>query len=117
MKDTQPVVLRRTKIVATLGPVTDDPRVLRDILRAGVDVVRLNFSHGTADDQRRRIRQARAAADELGKSVGVLADLQGPKIRIERFRDGLLLVVGRNDNGDFHSGPGESRLFLYRLIR
>lgn len=88
MTDLTPPVLRRTKIVATLGPVTDDPQVLRDILLAGVDVVRLNFSHGTEAEQRRRISEVRAVAAELDKSVGILADLQGPKIRIERFRDG-----------------------------
>lgn len=112
MKETKPVVLRRTKIVATLGPVTDDPRVLRDILLAGVDVVRLNFSHGSSDEHRSRIKAVREAADELGKSVGVLGDLQGPKIRIERFRDGSVeLTEGQiftldaglaEDAGDVH---------------
>ena len=79
---------RRTKIVATLGPATDDPAVLRKLLAAGVDVVRLNFSHGKADEQRRRVEQVRSAAHELGLDIGILADLQGPKIRIESFADG-----------------------------
>ncbi|WP_020648123.1 pyruvate kinase [Solimonas variicoloris] len=79
---------RRTKIVATLGPATDAPDVLRKVLAAGVDVVRLNFSHGSADDHRRRAAQVRAAAQELGRDVGILADLQGPKIRIESFAAG-----------------------------
>ncbi|MFT4045846.1 MAG: pyruvate kinase [Solimonas sp.] len=79
---------RRTKIVATLGPATDDAAVLKKALAAGIDVVRLNFSHGQADDQRRRVAQVRAAARELGLDVGILADLQGPKIRIESFAGG-----------------------------
>jgi pyruvate kinase len=80
--------LRRTKIIATLGPATDRPGMLEAILREGVDVVRLNFSHGSADDQRRRIREVRSLAHGLGREVGVLADLRGPKIRINEFVEG-----------------------------
>jgi pyruvate kinase len=79
---------RRTKIVATLGPSTDDPAVLRRLLRAGVDVVRLNFSHGKAEDHARRAAAVRQAAHEMGLDIGVLVDLQGPKIRIESFAKG-----------------------------
>src|SRR4051812_19641467 len=78
---------RRTKIVATLGPATDSARVLKKIL-ASVDVVRLNYSHGTADDQAKRVEQVRKIAAELGRDIGILADLQGPKIRIESFKAG-----------------------------
>ena len=82
-------ILRRTKIVATLGPATDDPKVLADMVRAGVDVVRLNFSHG---DARRSRAAPRAGAARRrargGRYVGVLGDLQGPKIRIDRFAAG-----------------------------
>jgi pyruvate kinase len=81
-------LVRRTKIVATLGPATDDPQVLRDIVRAGVDVVRLNFSHGKAADHARRVALVREAAAEVGRYIGVLGDLQGPKIRIDRFAAG-----------------------------
>ena len=81
---------RRTKIVATLGPATDDPEVLERVLRAGCDVVRLNFSHGDPEAQARRIRQVRATARELDTEVAVLADLAGPKIRIERFAEGYV---------------------------
>jgi pyruvate kinase len=77
--------LRRTKIVATLGPATDDPDVLSGMVRAGVDVVRLNFSHGAVADHARRIELVREAARHNGRYVGVLGDLQGPKIRIDRF--------------------------------
>ena len=79
---------RHTKILATLGPATDDPEVLRSVIAAGVDVIRINFSHGNADDQRRRVDHARAVAAELGRDLGVLGDLQGPKIRVECFKDG-----------------------------
>jgi pyruvate kinase len=81
-------MLRRTKIVATLGPATDDTKVLDDIIQAGVDVVRINFSHGHPDDHRRRVELVRNRAQAYGRQVGVLADLQGPKIRIDRFKDG-----------------------------
>ena len=79
---------RRTKIVTTLGPATDGEGVLLALVRAGADVVRINFSHGLAADHERRIKAVREAAAALGRDVGVLADLQGPKIRIESFRDG-----------------------------
>lgn len=80
--------LRRTKIIATLGPATDAPGMLRRVLAEGADVVHLNLSHGSADDHRRRAREALDTAAELGREVGLLADLQGPKIRIERFAAG-----------------------------
>jgi pyruvate kinase len=80
--------LRRTKIVATLGPATDDLKVLERLVRAGVDVVRLNFSHGTHEEHERRASDLRAVADKVGRHVAVLGDLQGPKIRIERFVEG-----------------------------
>jgi pyruvate kinase len=81
-------MFRRTKILTTLGPASDTPAVLTDMIRAGVDVVRVNFSHGTIDDHAKRVQRVRDAAKNAGKWVGVLGDLQGPKIRIERFADG-----------------------------
>ncbi len=87
---------RQTKLVATLGPATDQPGVLHALVGAGVDVVRLNFSHGGPEDHKRRAREARAAALAHGRDVGILGDLQGPKIRIESFREGLVeLAEGR----------------------
>jgi pyruvate kinase len=80
--------LRRTKIIATLGPATDAPGALKRLLAEGVNVVRLNLSHGTPDDHRARAAAVRAAAAELGNEVAILADLQGPKIRVERFANG-----------------------------
>ena len=76
---------RATKIVATLGPASSSPQVLHDLVVAGVDVVRLNFSHGTPDDHRQRVETLRLAMRAAGRTVGVMADLQGPKIRVGKF--------------------------------
>src|SRR5450432_2225879 len=84
--------VRRTKIIATLGPATDAPGMLQRILEEGVDVVRLNLSHGAAEDHQRRIDEVRAAAAALGREVAVLADLQGPKIRIAKFAAAPVLL-------------------------
>ena len=83
-----PSAIRRSKIIATLGPATDDPQRLRQLLKAGVDLVRLNFSHGLAEDHIRRATAVRQIAAEIGGCVAVICDLQGPKIRIARFRNG-----------------------------
>src|SRR5580704_15336400 len=72
---------RHSKIVCTLGPATNSPRMIRRLLEAGMDVARLNFSHGTHETHAQSIAMVHAAAAELGKTVGILADLQGPKIR------------------------------------
>ncbi|HKQ29907.1 MAG TPA: pyruvate kinase [Burkholderiales bacterium] len=85
-------MLRRTKIVATLGPSTDDPKVFDALIEAGVDVVRLNFSHGTPEVHRRRAENARKRAEAAGRHVGVIVDLQGPKIRIGKFKTGSTLL-------------------------
>jgi len=79
---------RRTKIVATLGPASEHPAVIRDMITAGVDVFRLNLSHGDVESHLQRLADVRAVAAELDKHVGVLADLPGPKIRAGRFPDG-----------------------------
>jgi len=81
-------MLRRTKIVATLGPATDDVDVLFDMCRAGLDVARVNFSHGNHDDHLRRIMLLREASTRAGRYVAILGDLAGPKIRIESFQNG-----------------------------
>ena len=85
-------MLRRTKIVATLGPATDDPKVLDKLIEAQVDVVRLNFSHDTQDKHRQRAEAARERASAHGRPIGVIADLQGPKIRIGSFVDGVITL-------------------------
>ena len=85
--------LRRTKIVATAGPATDNLEVLTDMMRAGVDVVRINASHGTVEDRRRHLGLVRAAAQRADRCIGVLLDLGGPKIRIECFRAGRVRLA------------------------
>jgi pyruvate kinase len=79
---------RRTKIIATMGPATDDPLVLEGLIREGVDVLRLNMSHGKSEDQLERAKKVREVSAHMGREVGLLADLQGPKIRVERFEHG-----------------------------
>ncbi len=89
---TEKTMLRRTKIVATLGPACSDPKILDKMLEVGVDVVRLNFSHGTAEEHQHRCELVRSLAKTRGRAVGVLVDLQGPKIRIGKFKDGKITL-------------------------
>jgi pyruvate kinase len=100
---------RATKIVATLGPASSDPEVLERLLRAGVDVVRLNFSHGTAQDHIGRAELVRETAERIGRPVALMADLQGPKIRVGKFAEGkvalqkgarFVLDAARTEPGD-----------------
>ena len=84
---------RETKIVATLGPASSTPEILTRLIAAGVDVVRLNFSHGHAHDHIERAHMVRAAAASLGREVAIMADLQGPKIRIGKFAEGKVELV------------------------
>ncbi|WP_372659969.1 pyruvate kinase [Hydrogenophaga sp.] len=100
---------RATKIVATLGPASSDPAMLEAMIRAGVNVVRLNFSHGKAQDHIDRANQVREAAQRAGREVGIMADLQGPKIRVGKFADGkvqlepgakFVLDASRTELGD-----------------
>ncbi len=85
-------MLRRTKIVATLGPATDDTAELDRVISGGLDVARVNFSHGDHDDHVRHVTAVRERAERQGRHVGVLMDLQGPTIRIEGFRDGPVVL-------------------------
>ena len=104
--------LRRTKILATLGPATDPPGVLEALFKAGVNVVRLNFSHGDPSGQARRAAEVRAAAQRAGTEIGILADLPGPKIRIERFAEGKVSLKA-GDRFDLVAStdapPGDAR--------
>jgi pyruvate kinase len=84
--------LRRTKIVATIGPATSHPDVLKDLIKAGATTLRLNFSHGTHEDHQRSIRLIRQTSFELNQPVGILQDLQGPKIRLGKFETGPIVV-------------------------
>ncbi|NJR53116.1 MAG: pyruvate kinase [Leptolyngbyaceae cyanobacterium CSU_1_3] len=83
---------RRTKIVATIGPATSSPEVLRQLIEAGATTLRLNFSHGTHDDHLRSIRLIRQISYDLNQPVGILQDLQGPKIRLGRFEAGSIIL-------------------------
>ena len=85
-------MIRRTKIVATLGPACRDPKVLERMINAGVDVVRINFSHGTREEHIEYAELTRSLARSAGHAVGVLADLQGPKIRIGKFEKGKIVL-------------------------
>ncbi|RVU83401.1 pyruvate kinase [Leucothrix sargassi] len=89
--------MRRTKIVATLGPATDTPESIEKLIAAGVNVVRLNFSHGSPEDHAHRAKMVRDAAKKLGVVVGILGDLQGPKIRIDRFKEGKIFLEPGDD--------------------
>ena len=86
-------ITRATKIVATLGPATDSPQKIEQLIAAGVDVVRLNFSHGTAKEHVQRASWVHEAAHRLERDVGVMVDLQGPKIRIGKFENGQIELL------------------------
>ncbi|MGL9773213.1 MAG: pyruvate kinase [Sodalis sp. (in: enterobacteria)] len=100
--------LRRTKIVTTLGPATDRDNNLEKVIAAGANVVRLNFSHGSADDHLLRAQKVREISARLGRHVAILGDLQGPKIRVSTFREGkIFLNVGDKFLLDASLGRGE----------
>lgn len=101
---------RRTKIVATLGPASSTPEVLMRLFQGGADVFRLNFSHGTHEDHAARIAMIRALEDGVGRPIGILADVQGPKLRVGRFQGGRVhLQNGQGFRLDLNPRPGDSR--------
>jgi pyruvate kinase len=98
---------RNAKIVATLGPASSDPAVVRQLFTAGVDVFRLNFSHGSHADHSERFKTLRALEQEAGRPIGILADLQGPKLRVGTFVDGpVMLAQGQPFRLDLDKTPG-----------
>jgi len=100
--------LRRTKIVVTLGPAIDDPEILKNVIKEGADVFRANFSHGSLETHENRISMVRKLADECGRIVAILADMQGPKIRIGRFKNKkIVLEVGQDFTLDINLGNDE----------
>ena len=99
---------RRAKIVATLGPASSDAATIRALAEAGADVFRLNFSHGSHDEHRARYEIIRAVEKEIGHPIGVLADLQGPKLRIGRLVEPLQLAEGQRVRFDLDDAPGTS---------
>ena len=105
---------RKTKIVATLGPASSTPEMIRQLYETGVDVFRLNFSHGTQEDHQKRIAIIRELEQKTGRPIGVFADLQGPKLRLGTFRDGSIeLYKGMRLTLDSNPAPGnEQRVYL-----
>ena len=101
---------RRTKIIATLGPASSTPEVLSRLFHAGADVFRLNFSHGSHKDHFARIQMIRALEEHSGRPIGILADVQGPKLRVGRFQAGrVVLQTGQTFRLDMSSVPGDTR--------
>lgn len=101
---------RRTKIVATLGPASSTPEVLERLYRGGADVFRLNFSHGSHADHAARIEMIRALEKKVGRPIGILADVQGPKLRVGRFQGGRVqLQAGQRFRLDMSATPGDVR--------
>lgn len=99
---------RKVKIVATLGPASSDPDVIAALFEAGVDVFRLNFSHGSHDDHRRNVETIRALERELHRPIGILMDLQGPKLRVGKIKDGGIdLAEGAELRLDLDSAVGD----------
>jgi len=111
--------LRRTKIVATIGPATSRPDVLKALIKAGATTLRLNFSHGTHEDHQRSIRLIRQTAFELNQPVGILQDLQGPKIRLGKFEEGPI-VLNKGDRytltSEFMLGNQEMSCVTYEPL-
>jgi pyruvate kinase len=101
---------RRTKIVATLGPASSTPEVIERLYRTGADVFRLNFSHGSHEDHAQRIGIIRALEKKVGRPIGILADVQGPKLRVGRFQAGRVqLQTGQSFRLDMSATPGDVR--------
>lgn len=91
-------IIRRTKIVATIGPASSNIEMLKKMIASGLNIVRENFSHGTAEEHRKSIETVRKAALEMGQIVGIMADLQGPKIRVAKFKQGKITL---NEGAEF----------------
>src|SRR5215210_9207924 len=104
---------RRTKIVATVGPASNSPEMLRELLGAGVDVFRLNFAHGTPEEQAENVRRIRTASEKAGREVGILGDLPGPKLRLGDL-EGDVAVLHSGSNvvlrGETNGTPGNPEL-------
>ena len=100
---------RRTKIIATLGPASSSPEILARLFQAGADIFRLNFSHGTHEDHARRFAMIRELEEKFDRPIGILADVQGPKLRVGRFSGGRAhLQTGRPFRLDLNATPGDS---------
>ena len=110
---------RRTKIITTLGPATDDEHVMSDMIDAGIDLVRLNFSHGSIEEHKRRVEMVRRISKEKHYNIGILGDLQGAKLRIGRFKEGKVIIHPGAEfildaDLDLESGTREMIGFTYK---
>src|SRR5579875_3757681 len=100
---------RRTKMIATLGPASSSPEILARLFQAGADVFRLNFSHGTHEDHAARFAMIRELEERFDRPIGILADVQGPKLRVGRFGGGRVhLQTGQNFRLDLNPTPGNA---------
>lgn len=107
-KAAAPVRTNQTQIIATLGPATNSPEKIRELYIAGVDTFRLNFSHGTHEIHAKSVAMIRALEKEVGRPIGILADMQGPKLRIGTFKDGkIALTPGQSIRFDLDATPGD----------
>ena len=106
--------MRKAKIVATLGPSSSSAKEIESLVKAGVDVFRLNFSHGTHDDHKLRYQTIRKVEDKVKKPLAILADLQGPKLRVGTFTQGsVVLKQGQSFTLDSKNKPGNGqRVYL-----
>src|ERR1700691_3413981 len=101
---------RSAKIVATLGPASSTPKMIEALFGAGVDVFRLNFSHGKQEEHRARSDAIRALEKRSGRQIGIMADLQGPKLRVGTFAAGpVKLVAGQRFRLDLDKAPGDAK--------
>lgn len=110
---------RRTKIITTLGPATDNEQVMSDMIDAGIDLVRLNFSHGSIEEHKRRVEMVRRISKEKHYNIGILGDLQGAKLRIGRFKEGKVIIHPGAEfildaDLDLESGTREMIGFTYK---
>src|SRR5262249_16659747 len=104
---------RRTKIVATVGPASREPPVLRELLDAGVDVFRLNFAHGTAGERADAVERIRSVSKEAGREVGIMGDLPGPKLRLGDLEGGVAVLHSGSPivlRGETNGTPGNDQL-------
>src|SRR3954463_12820608 len=112
-RSTAPHVARRTKIVGTIGPASNSPEVLRELFDAGVDVFRLNFSHGPPEDHAENIQRIRATSEEFGREVGILGDLPGPKLRLGDLEGDVAVLHSGSQvrlRGETNGTPGNAEL-------
>src|SRR5690606_33720049 len=104
--------MRKTKIVCTIGPASESPEVLEQLMEAGMNVARLNFSHGSHEEHRARIKAIREASKRTGKVVGILLDTKGPEIRTHSMKNGQVeLITGKEIDISMQEVEGDEHVF------